>query len=64
VGPLRTSVRRLDRPEQLLFEPFGGDFGELLIGRAEGRERSSDLVDRVAERVEQLLPGLAGDVAH
>jgi hypothetical protein len=64
VGPLRPSVCRLDGPEQLLLEPVGRAGGELLVRRAERGERGSDLVDCVAESVEQLLPGLAGDVAH
>ena len=64
MGPLRAAVRGLDWAEQLLLEPVGGHRAELLVGGAKRRERGGDVVDRVAKRVEQLLPGLAGDVGH
>jgi hypothetical protein len=64
VGPLRTPVGRLDWTEELLFQPVRGERAELFVGLAEGCERGSDLVDRLAERVEQFMPGFTGDVGH
>ena len=57
-------VRGLDRAEELLLEPIGGNGGELFVGLGQRRQRDSDVVDRLGERVEQLLPGVAGDVGH
>src|SRR5215218_3852644 len=64
VGLLGTPVGCLDWAEELLLEPVGGDRAELFVGLAKGRERGGDVVDRLAERVEQLLPGFPGYVGH
>ena len=55
VGPLRAPVGDLDGPEQLRLEPVAGLLVELLVRRAERRERDCELVDRVGDGVEQVL---------
>ena len=64
VGSFRTPIRGLDRAEELLLESIGRTRAELFIGPSEGRERGSAVVNRLAKRVEQLLPGFTGDVGH
>ena len=54
-GALRAAARQLERPEELLLHPVGGDRVELLVGLAERRDRELQLGDRRGEAVQQLL---------
>ena len=45
----------LHRPEELLLECVRGPLVELLVRLAERCQRDAELVDRVGDRVEQLL---------
>jgi hypothetical protein len=42
----------------------GGLLVEQLVGLAEGGKGDGDLLDRVGDGVEELLPGLCGAVGH
>jgi hypothetical protein len=64
VSALRAAVRGLDAPEQLLLEPVGAALVEQLVRRAERGERHRDVIDRLGDVVEQVLPGFLGDVRH
>ena len=61
---LRAPVGELHGPEQLLLERVGRGLVEQFVGTAERCERDGDLVDRLGDRVEQLLPGLGSAVGH
>ena len=54
----------LHRAEELLLERVGGALVELLVRLAERGQRDAELVDRVGDRVEQLLSRFGGDVGH
>ena len=64
VRALRAAVGGLDAPEELLLELVRAALVEQLVGGAERRERHRDVVDRLGDVVEQVLPGFSGDVRH
>ena len=64
VGAARPGVGRLDGPEELLLEPVGRVVIELLVGIAEQCQRGARAVGGLGDGVEQLAPGLGGDVGH
>ena len=64
VRALRLPVRHLHRAEELLLESVGRALVELLVRLAERGQRHAELVDRVGDRVEQLLSRFGGDVGH
>ncbi|HEV2769323.1 MAG TPA: hypothetical protein VGV40_03980 [Solirubrobacteraceae bacterium] len=64
VGALGPAQGDLHRAEQVLLQLVGVVLVELLVGVAQGRERNTELVDRLGDGVEQLLPGVRADVGH
>jgi hypothetical protein len=57
---LRAAVGRLDRLEELIFEPTGRVLVEVLVRLAQKRQRDRDLIRRRGEGVEHLLSRLGG----
>src|SRR5829696_1080081 len=64
LGTPGTAVGDLHGPEQLALEPVGAELVELLIRRAQRRERDPDLLGRVRQRGEQVAAPVAGRICH
>ena len=64
VGALDAAVRRLHGPEELLLQTVAARLVELLVRRAQRGDRDADLLGRLGDRAEQLLPRLARDISH
>ena len=58
MGTLGTAIGELDRPEQLLLERVRGVLVKTLVGLPERREREADVLGRLCDGIEQLLPRL------
>jgi hypothetical protein len=64
VDPLRLSVRRLERAEQVVLEPIRCGLVDLLVRLGQVPERKRDVVCGLGDGVEQLLPGFGVRVGH
>jgi hypothetical protein len=64
VRALRSSVGRLQRPEEILFESLGAVLVEMLIRLTECGESEPQLLCRRRKRVEELLSRVRGGVGH
>jgi hypothetical protein len=52
IRPPGSAIRHLNRSEELLFEAIGGMFIQLLVCLAQSRQRESECVGRLRERIE------------
>jgi hypothetical protein len=64
VGPLGPTVSHPHGPEELLLDLVCFLLIKLLIRLSQGCEREGDLVNRLGNAVEQLLPRVGGRVRH
>ncbi len=56
IGPLRAAVGDLHGPEELFLELIGGALIESLVRGSQERERRAELIGRLRDSIEQLLP--------
>ena len=64
VGALGTAVGALNGPEQLLLQAISLLIVQLLVRCGQRRECAGEVIDRLAERVEELLARFYGGVGH
>ena len=64
VGALGAAGCGLQRPEQLLLEEVSGPLVELVVDVAERGQRAAELLHRIGDARQQVLPGLLARVRH